>query len=525
MVVRGVVKRGEYFDSISLMTVARELNGLDGILDSAVIMATRENKSILKSSGLLLPEFNTAEDTDLIVAIKSETEDIADSVLSRIDEYLKRLEEKGETTDQFLPKSIDGALQFLPDANLALISVAGKYASVETKKALESGLHVMLFSDNVSLEKEIELKKYAKEKGLLLMGPDCGTAIINGVPLAFANVVNRGNVGIVAASGTGLQEVSCIISNRGSGISQAIGTGGRDIKNEVGGLMFIEAIKMLSADPDTKVILLISKPPDTRVIEKITLILKNIKKPVVAVFLGADIQQMRKYHFHTALTLEEGALIAIALSRGADMSSVTKMIDERNIKIRKIAEDEAKKLNRSQKYIRALFTGGTFCNEAQIIFRDALQEIYSNVPSGYSHKLKYSFKSENHTVVDFGNDEFTTGRLHPMIDYSIRNTRIIDEAMDPETAIILLDIVLGYGSNPNPLSEIIPVIDEAKIIAEKGNRYLSIICSVTGTDRDPQNQTDVVNGLKEANVLVMESNAAACKLASFIIKNIQREKS
>ncbi|MBC8174312.1 MAG: acyl-CoA synthetase FdrA [Candidatus Marinimicrobia bacterium] len=525
MVVRGVVKKGEYFDSISLMTVARELNELGGIIDSAVIMGTRENKSILKSSGLLLPEFNTAEDTDLIVAIKSETEDIADSVLSRIDEYLKQLGERGETTDQFLPKSIEGALQFLPDANLALISVAGKYASIEAQKALKNGLHVMLFSDNVSLENEIELKKYAKEKGLLLMGPDCGTAIINGVPLAFANVVNGGNVGIIAASGTGLQEVSCIISNRGSGISQAIGTGGRDIKNEVGGLMFIEAIKMLSSDPDTKVMLLISKPPDTRVIEKIAFILKDIKKPVVAVFLGAEIQQIRKDRFNTALTLEEGALIAVALSLGKDIDSVAKMIDEQYIKIKKIAEDEAKKLNRSQKYIRALFSGGTFCYEAQILFRDALPGVYSNVPSGYSHNIKYSFKSEKHTVVDLGNDEFTTGRLHPMIDYSIRSKRIIDEAIDPETAVILLDIVLGYGSNPNPLSEIIPVIEKAKIIAEKGNRYLSIICSVIGTDQDPQNWSEVVNGLKEAGVLVMESNAAACNLAAFTINNIQTEES
>ena len=253
MIIKGILKKGEYFDSILLMMATKEIDSFQGVMDSAVFMGTKQNKSILKTSGYLIPEFKNAEDTDLLIAVKAETEQDAESALSKVHKFLHQLREKDEKIDEISPRSFEGALKLLPDANLALISVPGKYAANEAMKALKHGLHIMIFSDNVPIEQEIELKEFARAEDLLVMGPDCGTAIINGIPLAFANVVNRGDIGIVAASGTGLQEVSCIISNSGIGISQAIGTGGRDVTKEVGGIMFIESVKRFLMDKNTNV--------------------------------------------------------------------------------------------------------------------------------------------------------------------------------------------------------------------------------------------------------------------------------
>ena len=391
---------------------------------------------------------------------------------------------KKQTTTESRPVSLSGALQVVPEANLAVISIAGRYAGDEAMRALEAGLHVMLFSDNVPLEKEIALKKFAAKRGLLVMGPDCGTAIINGVPLAFANVVNRGNIGIVAAAGTGLQEVSCIISNAGAGISQAIGTGGRDVKKEVGGIMFIEGLKALAKDEQTKVILLVSKPPHPAVLKKIEKVLKTIRKPVVTMFIGAS-----------PGTLEDAALKAVALSRGKQSQAAASRV-------------KIPKPKKGQKYIRGLFSGGTFCAEAQILLG---KDAFSNAPTGKSKQLKSSLKSQKNTFLDLGEDEFTVGRPHPMIDYSLRNKRILEEAADHETAVILLDVVLVYGSHPDPAYELDGVIREA-------SRKVAVVCSITGTDKDPQNRSRVAAALKKAGAIVMPSNAAACKLAGSIIQ-------
>jgi succinyl-CoA synthetase alpha subunit len=501
------------------MKVAQTINKRTGVIDSAVIMGTAENQALLDSAGLLIPEFASADDTDLLIAVKADNVDNADGALAEAEEQLLKLSEKGERSSSFKPGSIEGAVEFLNGANLAIISIAGKYAGTEARKALMQELHVMLFSDNVSLEEEIGLKRFAQQRGLLLMGPDCGTAIINGIPLAFANNVVRGVIGIVAAAGTGLQEVSCLISRAGAGISQAIGTGGRDLSKEVGGLMFIQGLEALAEDPDTSVILLVSKCPHPDTLEKIISVVKNIAKPVVSIFLGADTIALGKQGWIPTGTLEEAALVAAALARGDGVESVSKWLGTQDAELHNIAKQEALKLASSQKYLRALFSGGTFCSEAQILCNDILQPVYSNTPSGNSVPLADSFVSEKHTIVDLGEDEFTVGRLHPMIDYSLRNRRIISEAQDPGTGVILLDVVLGYGANPEPLPEIVPILEEAQKIAVKAGRHLPVVCSVTGTDKDPQNRTIVVDSLKKAGVLVMESNAAACKLATYILED------
>ncbi|MFA6003726.1 MAG: acyl-CoA synthetase FdrA [Elusimicrobiota bacterium] len=522
MFVKGLIKTGEYFDSVTLMIAGRELSARPGVSDAAVVMGTSENKSILSASGLLCPEIASAGDADLVICVKTDQEQAARAALAAAEGLLKDVRQKGRSHGRYDPKSLENALQVLPDANLALISIAGKYAGDAAMSALRAGLHVMLFSDNVPLETEIQLKTFARERGLLVMGPDCGTAIINGVPLAFANAVDRGPIGIVAAAGTGLQEVSCLISNSGSGISQAIGTGGRDVKEAVGGSMFLEGIRALAEDEATKVILLVSKPPHAQVLEKIGAAVKGLGKPVVAVFLGADPRSLAGHDLHAAATLEEAALLAAALAGGKSADDSQDDLRRRDQELAGIAAEAAVKVKAGQKYIRGLFSGGTFCSEAQLISGDLPGGVYSNAPLPPAQPLPDACRSQAHCFVDLGEDAFTVGRPHPMIDFSLRNRRIQEEANDPEVAAILLDVVLGYGSHPDPAGELAPTIAAAKAGAEKEGRRIIFLCSVTGTEKDPQIRSAVEKRLKEAGAMVLPSNAAAAKVAAGIARKLDR---
>jgi len=502
----GKTRKGEYFDSVTLMTVGKAIAEMEGVMDAAVVMGTKENKAILSASGLLTPELEGAGDTDLVIAFKLEDESKAGDIMAAVDEALKRARKKVSSAEEFHPMSFEAAVDVLPEANLAVISVAGRYAGDLAKRALEKGLHVMVFSDHVPLEIEIELKQLGKKKGLIVMGPDCGTAIINGVPLGFANVVNRGEIGIVAAAGTGLQEVSTIISEHDGGISQAIGTGGRDISEEVDGIMFLEAMKALADDPMTAVMLLVSKPPHPEVLKKIESLAASIKKPLVSLFLGARAKKGEPRN------LEEAALGAVALAKGEEISAAFERLAERDSQISEAAGHEAARLKKGRRYIRGLFSGGTFCAEAQVILSDPASTLYSNVPAGKTQPLSDPLKSSEHTLIDMGDDVFTSGRPHPMIDYTLRNKRIHEEAADPGVAVILLDVVLGYGANMDPGGELVPVVKEA---AGK----VCVVCSVTGTPKDPQDAPRVTALLEEAGARVMPSNAAACKMAGLIARS------
>ncbi len=522
MVVLGKIKKSGYYDSITLMQCGKKMLAMPGVADAAMVMGTESNRAILNASGLLVPAFHQAGDADLLISVKAETEEAAQAALAAVDDILKRNLAESAGGGALRPASIEGALKVLPGANLVLISVAGRYAGGQAMSALENGLHVMLFSDNVPLEKEIELKRVAAAKGLLLMGPDCGTAIVNGVPLGFANVVRRGDIGIVAASGTGLQEASSIISNEGAGISQALGTGGRDVSQEVGGTMFLAALEVLAEDEQTKVILLVSKPPHPDVMARITACTKEIRKPVIAMFVGAGAPAGSAANVPVALagmkgaaaTLEQAALMAVAASRDEDPGGVARRLAAREEEIRRLARGQAKKRKRGQKFVRGLFSGGTFCAEAQSLLACSLSQLYSNAPAGATAKLASSLKSEGNTLIDFGEDEFTQGRLHPMIDFSLRKRRILQEAADPETAVILLDVILGYGANTDPASELCEVVSQA-------SKKVMVVCSITGTDQDPQNRAEVKKRLEAAGAIVMPSNAAVCQLAAYTLARME----
>ena len=499
--------RNFYRDSVSLMQLSSTLTKLPGVEQASAIMASPNNVTLLLEAGLLAAPVEAGAN-DLLIALRGDAETL-ESALAAAESALKQPSPSStgnEPSRGMSPRSIEMGIGNLVGANLALISTPGEYAAAEAFKALSLGLNVMLFSDNVEIKDEIALKRFAQERDLIVMGPDCGTAIINGIPLAFANVVRRGVIGVVGASGTGLQQVTCLVDRWGGGISQAIGTGGHDLHRDVGGISMLQGLKALAADSSTSVIVLISKPPSPEVADKVLEAASGTGKAVVVNFLGADPDRIRRKNIYPAVTLEDAAAAAVALADGrtpeARKASVT------SPSITPFAP--------GQRYVRGLYSGGTFCYEASLLLKNALRQINSNTPVEPGDRLSDVWTSHKHTVVDLGDDLFTRGRPHPMIDHRLRNERLIKEASDPEVAVILLDVVLGYGSHPDPAAEMVPVIQKARDLAAKAGRHLVIIGFVCGTVADPQNLSRQETALREVGVTLAESNAQAVHMAASV---------
>ena len=512
--------RNLYRDSVSLMQLSDEIQSFNGVTQASAIMASKNNISLLVDSGLLSSPI-TESPNDLLIVVQGIDQTAVEKAIESVEGLLMKrpYDTQPQDVKTIPPRSIQMGLEIAPDANLALISTPGTYAGAEALKAMRFGLHVMMFSDNVSHDEEIMLKQFSDKHDLLFMGPDCGTAIVNGVPLGFANVVKRGNIGVVAASGTGLQEVTSLIDRWGGGISQALGTGGHDLSEKVGGVTMKQGIRALSADPNTKIIVLISKPPSPIVMESVLKEAEKAKKPVVINFIGADPQSIKSANLYGVPTLEAAATIAIQLESGELPKIVHATL---KTEYQQLVSGLVKQISPGQKYIRGLFSGGTFCFEGLHLLGQKLGPIYSNIPINPEWKLDNAWQSKQHTLIDLGDDLFTQGRPHPMIDFRLRNERLLQEARDPETAIILLDIVLGYGSNMDPAAEIVPVIHQAQAIAAQRGSKLIFIASVCGTEGDPQNLSRQEKELGAAGVVLTESNAQSALLAAEVINQFQR---
>jgi FdrA protein len=520
LIAQTAIKTGAYYDSITLLQVQGGLLDITSVKDAAVVMGTPANKDILRDAGLLTPEAEAASADDLVIAVQAASAESATAALEQANALLKASRTpKAESGMRPPPKTMADAVEQLDGANIALISVAGRYAAGVAREALDRGMHVFLFSDNVSVEDEIALKKLGHKKGLLVMGPDAGTAIINGVALGFANAVMPGPVGVVAASGTGLQAVTSQLTRMGVGISQAIGTGGHDLSEAVGGIMMLEGLKALQADPATEVLLLVSKPPAPDVAEKVLRQLKISKKPAVVCFLGGKAKVIRNAGGIPAETLEEAAYLAAGLVRGKTPDAVLGRLHSRDKTGQKQVRKLKQRLQMRQKYFRGLFSGGTFCYESQLILNEMLGKgaVTSNAPVKKKQKMADANKSEGHVAVDLGEDEFTVGRLHPMLDPTLRNRRLVREAQDPETAVIFLDIVLGYGVHPDPAGAAAAAIREAQANLKAEDREIIFIASVCGTPDDPQHVMAQEDTLKKAGVIVLPTNAAAARLAGCIL--------
>lgn len=502
------ILQNNYRDSVSLMQLSAGLARMPGITDASAVMATAGNLALLREVGLLKGPVQ-ARPSDLMILVEGKSDAAVARALARAEAALKeepRPDGVGASSAAAAPRSTEMALAAAPGANLALVSVPGEYAAAEALKALRLGLNVMLFSDNVSIEDEVELKAYARRRKLFLMGPDCGTAIIDGMPLGFANRVREGEIGCIAASGTGLQQVTVLIDRMGLGISQAIGTGSRDLHAKVGGLTTLQGLKTLAADRRTRVIVLISKPPSPAVAKKVLAAASRIGKPIVVNFIGADPAAIVGANLYPVRTLEDAARAAVALARG--LLPPKRAPRPRMSRLPRLAA--------GQRYVRGLYSGGTFCYEAALLLGETLGRVWSNTPLRPEDELEDAWKSTGHTVIDLGDDAFTRGRPHPMIDHRLRNERIARETRDPEVAVILLDVVLGYGSHPDPAAEMVPAILAARAAAAKRGRRIAFAGFVCGTGRDPQDLNGQEAALRKAGVILAGSNAGAVRMAAAI---------
>lgn len=478
-----LVRKKYYLDSVALMRLSKTLAAMPGISEAAMMMGTPSNVAIMENAGLLDSSVTEVSPADLIIGIRGVDEA---SVQQAVNEAGTLLDTPADTVAgaQWRPKSVRSALTARPTTNFALISVPGAFAISEARKALRRGLHVMIFSDNVPIEKEVELKQEARRLGKLVMGPDCGTAIINGVPLAFANKVPSGDIGVIGASGTGIQEITCLIAQAGKGISQAIGVGGRDLQETVGGISTLMAMNALEKDTSTRHIVLVSKPPSELVAARVLSRVAESSKTYTVCFLGGDIPALSD-NCTWANDLTEAACQALGQSSLNAISQPAFNANQRNGKL-----------------IRGLFCGGTLCTESLVLFRNAGVAVSSNITM-----RDVDTGVDGHQLIDLGADEFTQGKPHPMIEPSIRNEAVKTALADSRVGVLLVDMVIGHGAHADPASEFVSSLENIR------QADVDIIASVTGTDKDPQQRTQQVELLRQAGVVVAASNAEATQLA------------
>jgi FdrA protein len=491
VVTRSEIRPGAYYDSIVLMQLQKALAGLTGVVDAGVVMATAANRELLGSTGLLPDDAAAAGADDLLIVVKAHSDTAAAEALAQVEPLLAQ--RRPSAGQSFRPRSLDSAIKLLPGAGWVLVSVPGRYAAGVADQALDQNRHVFLYSDNVALADEVALKQKARAKGLLLMGPDCGTAIINGVGLGFANRVRRGAIGLVGASGTGLQAITSHIHQSGGGISHAIGTGGRDLAADVGAITALQALDLLRRDPATQVIVMVSKPPAPAVATRLLAAAQASGKPVVVNFIGYPPPARAVNSLYFATTMQATAELAVELAANqgpADGQAVTAVSGQ-------------------ARYLRALFSGGTLAYELLLGLQAFLTPIYANAPFQEQQRLANPLQSQAHTILDLGADDFTQGRLHPMLDNELRLRRLRQEAADPEVGLILLDVVLGEGAHPDPAGELAPVMAELLSTAGRHGRALEIAALVIGTDDDPQNRAGQIEQLSNAGARIFTQVTAA----------------
>lgn len=483
------------------MVLSSKVAAVPGVLRFSAMMGTLPNKALMRGIGMYAPELDEAGAGDICVVIEAENEEAKDRALVALEELLTDQVVSAPSAGLPETRSWDAALKALPRANLALLSIPGMYAAAEAKKALDSGLSVFMFSDNVSVEDELELKRRAAAKGLLFMGPDCGTGILDGIPVAFANKVRRGCIGAVAASGTGLQEITSLIDHHGEGVSSAIGTGGRDLSQAVGGLSMLAALDRLAADPGTRVVVVASKPPAAAVRDAVVARLKTLGKPVVALFIGEAPTKSAEGDIHYAHTLEDAAGLAVELARSLRLPAPGSLAT--------LSSGESGAL-------AGLYSGGTLAAEAGMLLAEAFGQ-----SGGKSEEVLW--KLGKHEIIDLGEDFYTRGRPHPMIDPTLRLAKLREKALAPETRVVLFDVVLGYGAHPDMGGVLAAAVRDLGRELEGQERAVRFVATVCGTDKDPQNYEKQAAALREAGVDVCASNSEAVRTAIGWLRSPERE--
>lgn len=480
------VRRGSYHDSVTLLQVSRDVSSLDGVRDAVVAMATDLNLSILDDLGFSRPD---ATANDLVVAVRAADDAAVDAAVAAVDRALAASAGGSSPSGGFdapPPRTVASAVR-RGAADLALVSVPGEHAFVEAMDALDAGTHVMVFSDNVPVDQEVTLKAEGRRRGLLVMGPDCGTAMVSGVGLGFTNVVRPGPVGIVAASGTGAQQLCCLLDAADVGVGNVLGVGGRDLSADVGGAATLQALTALDADPATELIVVVSKPPDEAVAAVVRTAASACVTPVEVAFVGQGERDL------TAVA----DAVATLLGRPAGAPRHWDPADPPA----PVAGE-----------LRGLFSGGTLCEEAMVIAAAALGPVRSNVPLRPEWALAND-DVDGHVLLDLGEDEWTRGRPHPMIDHSLRVSRLAREAERPGSATLLLDVVLGHGADGDPAAVLAPAIADARtVVSDRGDR-LAVVVSLCGTRDDPQDLERQAEAFVGVGAVVRQSNAEAAREA------------
>lgn len=516
MTVASRVKRNTYIDSLVLMRVATKIRELPGVIDLVILMGTPQNKATLAGTKLITDDVNLSRPDDLFFVVEAQSEEIANNVLNEAEHALfstSFIDTGRQDTGLSRFRSLQGAISSFPEANLALISIPGPYVKDEALRALRRELNLMIFSDNVPIEDEVTIKQTAQNLGLLVMGPDCGTALISGAALGFANRVNQGSIGIVGASGTGIQEVACLVDRWGFGISHAIGTGSNDVKAEVGGITTQAGFDFLVGDKSTETIVIITKPPAPMVRRVLMEKIKACPKPVVVHFQGGNIEPQRESNVKIAATLAEAAALAVEYCGGRGKVEI-----DFQPSYLELARESSKGLNNKQTLIHGVFVGGTFCGESAGIILQELGEVYTNTNYPGTLPLSDHGYALGHACIDMGDDRFTRGKPHPMLEPAVCRETILREAANPRVAVLLLDVVLGYGVHPDPAGVVVPILEKAQERTRLEGRGLTIVAHVCGTDQDPQVRKKQVEKLQGAGVLVVDTNAGAARLACRIIQ-------
>ncbi len=519
-----VIKPNIYRDSVNLMLIADQIRRMPGVVDVAILMGTPANKRHLLAARFDPQELAAAGPGDLCIGLETGDTEAAAEARATIEAFLRgeakpALRPSKLARGRPAPRTLDSALRALSGANLAVISLPGEYAGLEARKSLERGLHVFLFSNNVTLAEEQELKTLARSKGLLLMGPDCGTALICGTPLGFCNIVDRGSVGLVAASGTGAQEVMSLLAEQGVGISHVLGTGGRDVEDVIGGVGCETALRVLQQDASTAVIVLVAKPPAPAVAAKLLHLAQQSPKPVVMAFVGPW-EAASNSSVVMAMHLAHAAQVAAAMAQGAPLPTPATYADFAAAHGEMLGQARGL-LAPGQKYVRGLFTGGTLADEAALLLADVLPAVQAGAGFKNVRPIRDWTQSSGHMVIDLGEDRFTQSRPHPMIDPSIRLERLRQEGQDPAVAVILIDVILGLNAHPNPAAVLAPAIEEVRAQAARQGRALLVVAHVCGTSRDPQNLDVQREKLQAAGCHVFNSNAEAAWAAAWLIHDRQ----
>jgi FdrA protein len=491
-----------YLDSVLQLSGTRTMFEVDGVEWAAAAMATPANMETLLGQGFDQADVGSASANDLFIAVRAADAAVVDAALEAGEHALFAARDGGGTADRKERKArtIEEAVRLQPGTNVAVVSVPGDYAALEAHKALSAGLHVLLFSDNVSVDDEIALKDRAGEVGRLLMGPGAGTAMLGGTGLGFANVVKRGRVGVIAAAGTGAQEAMTLLDRWGVGVSHVIGLGGRDLSEAVDGRMARLAIAALRDDPGTDAILLVSKPPSERVARDIVGLAGGT--PLIASLVGLDAPLDLPERVEVLTTLEEGVVRALA--------AVGVTAPDPSEGLAAEVEKACAALGDGRRLVRGLFSGGTLCYESLVIMSRLLGPVWSNTPLDKRHRVPAPAGS--HVCLDLGEEEYTKGRPHPMIDPEARVELMREEGRLAETAVVLIDVVLGHSSHPDPAGALAPVC--ADIIA--GGAGPRVVAYVLGTDGDPQGFEGQRATLRDAGCIVTETAARASLAAAAI---------